>query len=61
MDRIVPEPEENWTMTNTWRFSRSASVFLVVLGMLLASGVQAFTDLENLPDLDRMLSEAGQS
>lgn len=57
MDRIVPEPEENWTMTSTWRFSRSVSALLVVLGVLLAPGVQAFTDLENPSDLDRMLSD----
>ena len=44
-------------MKISWRFLNSTSALLVVLGVLFAPGVQAFTDLENPPDLNRTLSD----
>ena len=57
MDWIVLQREEDWAMKNIWRFTTMTSALLVALGMLLAPGAQAFTDLENPPDLNQTLAD----
>lgn len=57
MDRRVLEPEEEWGMKSNRHHSSSAAVFLVILGMLFASGIQASSILATPDDLNRTLSE----